>query len=134
MSSNAEEAVDRILDYGTKSPQRIVDAARVLPELARRLNHVTLDYQLTDPADVNSITHAVREMVERLPQLLQQLAGHVNAMTNIGTSSGDAGTTTGLACRTLRLSAAELANTVEVLKVAARWTDELYLDQDDERL
>jgi len=135
--SDAEQSVDQILRHGTRNTRRIAEAARVLPELVRRLNVATLDVTLTDPGDINTIVQAVHTATTRLlPQLLLQLAVDLRLLDadrlRSSASGMNAVTSAGDAAEHLRLAADRLNGLAPVLDLVVQHTDRLYLDDGTE--
>jgi hypothetical protein len=71
---------------GPCDPQYVLEVAEAFAESARVLNHLTRDpAALEYPAEVDSLIRDVSLAVSRLPQLLQQVGGRLEAMRESGT-------------------------------------------------
>lgn len=72
--------------------------AHQLAEEARALNHRTLDPAVYgQPGDVSEVVYALRTVVERLPQALQQAAAGLRRLDGAGGIRMDDGTNPGVA-------------------------------------
>ncbi|MFE5853443.1 hypothetical protein ACFQ61_09535 [Streptomyces sp. NPDC056500] len=53
-------------------------------EAIRSLNHAPLNYPILSPSDAYRATLKLADMARRLPQALDQIRGHVNALEAAG--------------------------------------------------
>jgi hypothetical protein len=77
-----DEHVDSILPFVEPTAEHVADAARLIAELVRRLNHVTIrEGVLHYPAEVDAVVGALSGAASRLPQLLCQLGAAVRRLS-----------------------------------------------------
>ncbi len=63
---------------GPHTAEQVVAAARDLDGLVRYLNPATRSYVLDNPADLHTVIGALTGAVTKLPQLVEQFAGHAD--------------------------------------------------------
>jgi len=96
--------------------------ARDAAEAIRKLNHATLTPKQPIPAPVISSTmHSLEQLLNRLPQALEQLSSQLHNRQAHGAVRMDDGTDPGHA---VSIARSELAATVQALHAATRHLDE----------
>lgn len=77
---------------GPHTPEGVIDAARAVDDLVRHLNHATRGHALDNPADLYLTLAALSGAVDKLPQLLNQLAAVADSYRSVSglTTTGSA--------------------------------------------